>query len=110
MNYSKLKKKIEEIINFAKSVPDEFKEKCFELLLEDYLERERETLRSEKVKEKGSEGTPSNEKGGKEEIHVKVKAFLQKFDLTLDQLKKLFWIEGDLVEPIYKLTTTGVAK
>jgi len=110
MNYSKLKKKIEEIANIAKSAPDEFKEKCFELLLDDYLERERRIPGSEKAKDKRSDGTPSNEKGRKEEIHIKVKAFLRKFDLTPDQLKKLFWIEGDLIEPIYKLTTTGVSK
>jgi len=108
--YEKLNKEIQKILEIVKQCPEKFQEKCFELLLSNFLESEKKVTIPEKVKEKKLDVTPIKEKVEEEYIHVKVKAFLQKYGLSIDQLGKLFLIEEHLVEPIYKIKTVKMAK
>lgn len=107
--YEKLKKEMKEILEVVKQCPEKFQGKCFELLLANFLEKEKEIPIPEKDKERKPGVPPFKEKIKKEDIHMKVKAFFQKFNLPLDQLGKLFLMEKGHIEPTYKLDTTVIA-
>jgi len=108
--YEKLKKEIKDILEIVKECPEKFQEKCFEVLLSSFLEREKETKVPEKVKEKKFEVPHITEKVKEEDIHMKVKALLKRFDLNTDLIGKLFLIEEGQIEPTYKLETTKMAE
>jgi len=111
---NKLKEKVLEIASIAKECPENLQEKCFELLLQDYLEdrngsnnedKQRVTAR-EKDKLKDNQEENGNDKGNqqdfqKKDLHVKLRKFLQ--DNTLDEsyINELFYKEDSKIKPLY---------
>jgi hypothetical protein len=122
MDFEQLKQQVKEIGEVAESVPEAFREKCFELLLQALLgeidppaNRARRTIpEKEKV-----ELAPEDGAGKADEpqvditmssLHTKAKKFLESNGLTISQVNDLFYREDDDILPLYEdLGTTQLA-
>lgn len=125
---AKLKEKVEEFAEIAKSLPDSLQVVCFELLLRDYLEGAKHPPSESKATVPGPT-TPTSEPGpattvtppagvgSKQEdlkssdLHVKARKFIEKHGLSLDQLNNLFFREDGELRPLYDdLKTTRTSE
>lgn len=108
MDYSKLKNEIVEIAGIAKSVPEPFREKCFEILLTHLLVPTPQ--KSEPVPPQSQqEGTSQENDGSKPQLtaasslSVSIRAFMKRTGISDDELAKAIHYEDDefhfLVEP-----------
>ena len=125
---SKLKDKVQELADIAKSVPENMQVVCFEVLLRNHLgaaparppkdaEPSTESLGSPAGPLPPVAGTPPGDGGAKQEdlkstdLHVKAKKFLQKYGVALEQLNNLFFKEGGEIKPLYDdLKTTRMSE
>jgi hypothetical protein len=124
-----LKARVLEIAQIARACPENLQEKCFELLLADLLARRTEPQGGAAAKRVGegraqieppegdeisaSEGeSPDGQSDlGNADVHVKARRFLQKYNLTLEDLNQIFYKEGDSILPLYDdLRTTRLAE
>jgi hypothetical protein len=117
MDYSKLKNEIIEIAGIATSVPEPFREKCFELLLTHLLAP---------TSQKSGPATPpsqreetSQENDGTKpplttstSLPASIRAFMKKTGISDDELAKaIYYEDGDfhfLVEPSTKTISRGL--
>jgi hypothetical protein len=120
----KLKQKIEEFVALTKDCPENLQEKCFELLLADYLQqlrskvpREAEDTKLPKLagheeKEEGEDKkSPQQQDIVETDLHVKARQFLKKSGLTVDHINQLFYKEDGNFLPLYDdLKTTKAAE
>lgn len=120
----KLKQKIEEFVALTKDCPENLQEKCFELLLSDYLQQLRPKVpdvtqipKNPKPTSDGNLGqgddkkTPQQEDISETDLHVKARQFLKKASLTVDHINQLFYKEDDNFLPLYDdLKTTKAAE
>lgn len=120
----KMKEKILEFANVAKECPENLQVKCFELLLSHYLDQL--SGKPEKKQDGTKEGKPSTEneeqnlketkKSDQEDIletdlHVKVRQFLKKSNLSAEHINQMFYKEGADIKPLYDdLKTTKAAE
>ena len=120
---SKLKEKVEEFAEIARSLPDNLQAICFELLLRNHLEGgkrlagEPSAATAPPEPAPAATGTPPGDTGPKQEdlnstdLHVKAKKFLAKYALSLDQLNNLFFKEDGQPKPLYDdLKTTRTSE
>ena len=123
---SKLKDKIIEFSEIAKSLPDNFQVICFELLLKNHLEGGKPPQRESAPPPESPapsaplaelQVTPAADLGNKQEdlllkdLHVKTKKFIEKYAVTLDQLNNLFFKENGEIKPLYDdLKTTRTSE
>ena len=116
-----LKEKIAEIVEVVKTVPTNLQEKCFELLLLDHLSEGKSTVGGRAAiapipSPDPLPAAPTDSFGGGEDItttdlHVKVRKFLEKYGLTIEQLNQLFFKEAGAIKPLYEdLRTTKTAE
>lgn len=125
---SKLKEKVEEFAEIAKSLPDNLQVVCFELLLRNHLESGKHP--SGEPKSAGSSATappaevtaaaavtPSAEVGSKQEdlksadLHVKARKFIEKHGTSVEELNNLFFKEDGRLRPLYDdLKTTRTSE
>lgn len=116
----KLKQKIAEFVALAKDCPENLQEKCFAVLLDDYLQQTR-TKRSSGAAEEKQAGAgadadkkadtdkkdePDKKKPRQEDIadvdlHVKARQFLKKEGLSINQINQLFYKEEGSFLPLY---------
>ncbi len=98
---------LQEIVNLANSVPEEYRQKCFELLLSRSLEFGGR-------QEKGQLPLPASSKQPvrleTSNMPIDVKAFFNQHRLDLNLISTLFHIEGTEVRPIYTLSDTTKVK
>lgn len=120
----KLKKKVAEIAAIAKECPDNLQEKCFELLLKDFLDTQKLAKVGEKPpppppvgestdldKKDSDESTTEQEEFSEKDLHVKAKKFLSTHDLSLIHINQLFYKEGDKILPLFDdLRTTKASE
>lgn len=119
----KLKQKVLEFVAIAKECPDNLQEKCFELLLSNYLVQlsnktsKDDADRVEKdVVEQGAKTKKEEREANQEDIleadlHIKVKQFLKKVGLTVQNLNELFYKEQGKFLPLYDdIKTTKTAE
>lgn len=120
----KLKQKIEEIVALTKDCPGNLQEKCFELLLTDYLQQHRlkapnvedvakqPKRTSDEDQNKGEDKkTPQQEDIAETDLHVKARQFLKKSGLTVEHINQLFYKEDGNFLPLYDdLKTTKAAE
>jgi len=100
---------LKRIVDLAKSVPEEFRQKCFELLLDHALQtREGKPIESKKADTPPAK--PAPEEKGKFQIPIDVRAFLTQYGLDQSLLWKLFHAEGTEVRPIYTLKSHKKAR
>ncbi|MFX0203854.1 MAG: hypothetical protein ACFFCW_47760 [Candidatus Hodarchaeota archaeon] len=114
---TELKDKVLEIAAIAKECPENLQEKCFEVLLKDFLETEshlsggrvptRHPPPPGATKESGleedlqKEYEPPQEDFSEKDLHVKLKKFLQSSNLTVDHINQIFYKEGEKILPLY---------
>jgi hypothetical protein len=123
----KLNEKVREFAEIAKTLPENLQAVCFELLLRDHLE----ALRPGSAGEKSKAGTPaastkeqvdnvievsaadtSNQEDFKlTDLHVKVRKFLGKYNLSIEHINNVFFQEAKEVKPLYDdLKTTKTSE
>lgn len=120
----KLKQKIMEFVALTKDCPENLQEKCFELLLADYLQQLRPKAPSvvedakqpkltgnEDKKEGEDKKTPQQEDIAETDLHVKARQFLKKSGLTVEHINQLFYKEEGNFLPLYDdLKTTKASE
>lgn len=103
-----LKDKIIELADIARTCPDNLQEKCFELLLSDFLNsryKDAQPLPPDEPNAIPDDSENNNDDGssnsGRElkesDVHLKVKKFLPKYELEFAALNDLFYIEDNHV-------------
>jgi anti-sigma28 factor (negative regulator of flagellin synthesis) len=117
----KIKEKVLEFAAIAKECPESLQVKCFELLLSHYLnqlttkpEKKQDDKKNEAkppADEKPSDESRSQEDLLERDVHVKVRQFLKKSNLTVSHLNQIFYKEGEEIKPLYDdLKTTKAAE
>ena len=100
MEIEKLEKEIKKIIKFVEDLPERYRDKCFDILVSHIVKDRALKISSEKYKEE-------RKKAIKEiSLPIDVRAFMNVYSITEDSIKKLFFIEGEEIRPIYKIETT----
>lgn len=116
MDYAKIKDEIKEIASISESVPEQFREKCFEILLAHLIAPtyqkkkpaeveapdEDKVLESDKPNLQGETSMP---------LPAVVKAFMKRSGITADDLEKVAYFEDEefhfLSEPSTKTISRG---
>lgn len=102
IDYLDLEKKIKEIVRICEDVPEGYRIKCFEYLIENVLLQKSDKL--------GTEVPPEPKKEQKISLSIDVRAFLSQYSLEENVIDKLFLMEGGEIRHLYKITTTTKAK
>ena len=119
-----LKRKIEEFAAIATSLPDNLQAICFELLLKSHLgglqpssPASPRAQTDADPKDDSGEGKSVEESAQSQEdlvqrdLHTKVRRFLEKYSLSIDQLNNLFYKEGGEILTLYEdLRTTRMSE
>lgn len=114
--YQKLKGEIKEIIEIVKQCPEALQEKCFELLLDNFLKsNERPKTQKESAKNDyemivptSNIGEPQEEKESTEEeivltdFHIKIRKFLETNGITIKMINSLYYKEDGKLMPLYE--------
>lgn len=93
---------LKEIVDLANSVPDEFKQKCFELLLAHSLAGR--TIKEEPIQKPPAPVPATSPKPPV--LPIDVRAFFSQYNIDQSKLAKLFFIEGSEIRPLYHIKTT----
>ncbi len=126
-----LKDKVLEFVSIAKECPQNLQEKCFELLLNNFLEKQKappkELEHLHEDKKNGAEGKdiearkPSDsdlkvndnkqEDFEEKDLHVKTKRFLNSYSLSVAHINQIFYKQGEEVLPLFDdLKTTKASE
>lgn len=127
--YQKLKNEIKEIIEIVGQCPEALQEKCFELLLDNFLSSNNNSdkentglkapvaIESNDLSEKQvNHNTDDNGKATDNEIllkdfHVKVQRFLNSNSISIEQINYLYYKEDGHIKPLYdSLNSTSMAE
>lgn len=107
--------KIKEILALVKLCPENLQVGCFELLFNHYFSNSQQGHKIDIVKEILPETNtvltePESEAIQLRDLHAKIKAFVTKGDVTLEQLNDIFYKENDSIRPLYDdLKTTKMS-
>lgn len=106
MGNEDLESKIKEFIEIADKFDERYRQKIFEVLLTSYL---RGTQAPEEVSEKVEIVAPTLTLTPTQKfvIPIGVKAVLQQYNVPEEDIEKLFVIEGNEIQPKFKITTTN---
>lgn len=127
--YQKLKKEIKDIIEISKQCPEGLQEKCFELLLENFLNSNKSQKTENSVPTKvdesllnidntltTDEGTIEHTIDSETEItlkdfHVKIQRFLNTNAISIDNINYLYYKEDGKLMPLYEtLNSTNMSE
>lgn len=96
---------LQKIVELANSVPEEYRQKCFELLLANTLQAKQPVIQTPPAENKGAEiHTPVKQQPFI--LPIDVRAFLSQYGLNESVLWKFFIRDGDEIRPIYQLKVT----
>ena len=111
MDYAQLKKEIAEAADIAASVPEAFREKCFEVLLT-HLLSDAPVAKQTPPKETGTAIENTGGSGGNSELKLpsQVRVFMQRTSVTLEQLRLVVTREDDEVEFIREPHSKSIAQ
>lgn len=116
MDYEKLKMEIQEISKIAQNVPEQFRDKCFELLLKNLLEPAREKASTEtvdnstKTENKIDEEIKNKDKSEGIPVNAQLRVFMRKYNITEAQLNNITHYEDGKVFFIEEPKNTTVTK
>lgn len=119
---SKLKIKVLEFVNIAKECPENLQVVCFELLLKQYLESLAPKVQIMPDSTSAFDATglvasspPSEEKSHRivdadkrqddeleSILHGKARRFVKKYEITMEELNNLFYLEDGKIAPLYE--------
>jgi hypothetical protein len=94
-----------EAARIAQTLPEQFQEKCFEVLLNSFVAKKAPVDKAPPEQE-------TKKTGGKPRefvVPLSVRAFLQQYSVSEESLPKIFLMHGTDVAPAYKLQTTKKA-
>ena len=115
--YQKLKNEIKDIIEITKQCPEVLQEKCFELLLENYLKPNDQTKRNivQTAFEESNQSVDSTLNEPKEEkqscveeeivltdFYIKIRKFLESNNITIEMINSLYYKEEGKLMPLYE--------
>lgn len=115
--YQGLKNEIKDIIGIVKQCPESLQEKCFELLLENYLKFDNKKTEDSPEKDAGvfepvsnyeaNESKEENQLNVEEEIvltdfHIKIRKFLETNGITIKMINSLYYKEDGKLMPLYE--------
>lgn len=104
--FEKLRVPIQDIIAFTNTLDERYREKCFEVLLNFYLDKNSVTTPA--IIEAVS--SPKTDLvGGTSPLPLPIRAFLSQNSIPTDAIGKLFLIENSEVVPTYKIKETKKA-
>lgn len=98
---------LKKIVDLAKSVPEKYRQKCFELLLSDAL---RTISPPPPIVSPHTPPPPPSSPPKQFVLPIDVKAFLSQYGIDESLIWKFFLIEGAEIRPIYQLQVTNKAK
>jgi len=115
-----IKEKVLEAVNLAQECPENLQQICFEVLLKNMLSSESKKVKKpsdqkeEKVDEEKKDpksvvedAAKTQEDLGNNDLHLKVRRLLEKYDLTIESLNQLFYKEANQILPLFEdLNTT----
>lgn len=101
--YEKYRKPIQDIINFTDTIDGEYREKCFEILLNHYLFGDAPITVS-------APEAPRRDALNVEDMSSETKVFLDQNNITAEMINKLFIKEKGEVHGAYKITETKRSK
>ena len=113
--YQNLKREIKEIIEIVKQCPETLQEKCFELLLENFLNASKSSQTGLNIKKINTEPVDTAEASPEEsfengnanseiaikDFHVKIQRFLNNHNITIDNINYLYYKEDGKLMPLY---------
>lgn len=105
MDYSRLKQEIKEVVDIASSVPDHFKEKCFEVLLNKLLE-EKPWEAPKKIEK---EPTPPLPTGIELPVSTQLRVFMKRTGVSVDEIKKVLMVADNEVHFVREPTSEKIA-
>lgn len=110
MNYEKIKHELPQIIEIVSNVPEQFKEKCFDILLTTLLAEE-----NQKAFPPSNKGSQDNApqippSGNKTPIPAAVRAFMQRLRVTDDELSAVILHENGEIHFVHQPTTKIVSQ
>lgn len=115
MDYGRIKKEIKEIAEISSGVPEAFRERCFEILLENLLAESKEAsppsnpVHKENPPPAKNNIDPGKPAGQSIPIPAKVRVFMQRSGVTDDDLQALFLFEDEELHFIKEPAATAVA-
>lgn len=118
-----LKAEIQEIVELVKTIPEPLQVRTLEILLLDLLDRVGErkhpaTRHDERNeddeplpgKERAERAKSTSEGLSADMLPMRVKAFMKRTQVTVEQVDRLFHVEGKQIEPIWTLKSTKFSK
>jgi len=106
-----LKKRVFEIVDIAKQCPENLQQKCFELLLQDYLTKSGHRKTADLMQDLSKEGElvegavsdeiSEQEDFAEKDIHLKARRFMKTNNITIDQINQIFYKERGEIKPLY---------
>lgn len=97
-----------QIVKLCESIPEPYREKCFELLLRNALGGS--AVSPEETAAIGEATQEASATAGEFILPIDVRAFLSQYGLDETMLWHFFIVEGSEIRPIYKLRATKKAK
>jgi len=119
MKYEQLKEEIKSISEIAESLPEAFRERCFEVLLQNLLQDSDPVRTSTKTKTEEDEDEevagkppkpPASPSEGPIPTPAQIKVFLQKTGLTAEELARVVMFEGGVVLFVHEPKTNKIAR
>lgn len=103
MTSEELEAKIKEFVDISEKLPEKYREKCFEILLNNFLK-----IGKIPEKEPEEDKVESTDKTVQKKfiIPIDVRAFLQQYNVPETNIQKLFIMEGEETRAIYTIKTT----
>lgn len=93
--YEVLKAELQNIVELVETLPDRYKDRCFDLLLTALISQQ-EAGEEERPEQEGRRDVGDGDRRTKQApLPAKVRAFIQRNAISEDELRKLFLIEGD---------------
>ena len=105
-----VEEKVIEIVSILKECPENLQEKCFELLLKEFPEKQSSPP---KGGEKGQieEENLQKEDFSEKDLHLKARKFIHSNKLTIDHINQIFYKQGEKIHPLYHdLKTTKASE
>jgi hypothetical protein len=103
--YERLRKPIQEIINFTRTLDEKYREKCFEVLLNQYLSTHTDEVANiVMIDDKQNKVAETQNCSFELDYPLELKFFLQQNKISEGTINKLFIREKGRIRPIYKIT------
>ena len=101
--YEKLKSELKQVIDLVESLPEKYREKCFELLVARFLSEQSKTGGHDERDRSGkADTTPKDKTGNGFTLPAKVRTFIKRHSITEEQLRNLVMVETGEVHFIHE--------